>query len=85
MPYVYDDPIMFGQNPFARPVNQRPVPTQTAMTRPMPTRPGSGQAVNTQGQSGVPIGPGGRPSVDMLPGVGVLPYKPEDLVSPSRS
>ena len=82
MPYVYDDPIMFGQNPFARPVNQRPVPTQTAMTRPMPTRPGSGQAVNTQGQSGVPIGPGGRPSVDLLPGVVAPPYKPEDLVSP---
>ena len=85
MPYVYDDPAMFGQNPFARPVNQRPVPTQSAMTRPMPARPGSGQAVNTQGGqsvNGVPIGPGGRPSVDMLPGVGVLPYKPEDLTSP---
>ena len=85
MPYVYDDPIMFGQNPFARPVNQRPVPTQSAMTRPMPTRPGSGQAVNTQGGqsvNGVPIGPGGRPSVDLLPGVVAPPYKPEDLVSP---
>ena len=69
MPYVYDDPIMFGQNPFARPANQRPVPVQNnGMTRPMPVRPGSGQAVNTQGQSvnGVPIGPGGRPSVDIL-------------------
>ena len=69
MPYVYDDPIMFGQNPFARPANQRPVPVQSnGMTRPMPVRPGSGQAVNTQGQSvnGVPIGPGGRPSVDIL-------------------
>ena len=69
MPYVYDDPIMFGQNPFARPVNQRPVPTQSAMTRPMPVRPGSGQATNTQGGqtvNGVPIGPGGRPSVDIL-------------------
>ena len=69
MPYVYDDPRMFGQNPFARPANQRPVPVQSnGMTRPMPVRPGSGQAVNTQGQSvnGVPIGPGGRPSVDIL-------------------
>lgn len=78
MPYVYDDPIMSGQNPFARPVNQRPVPTQSAMTRPMPARPGSGQAVNTQGQSG--IGPGGRPSVDYLPGVERPAVSPEDLV-----
>ena len=66
MPYVYDDPIMSGQNPFARPV---PVSNgMRDMTSPMPVRPGSGQAVNTQGQSvnGVPIGPGGRPSVDIL-------------------
>ncbi len=71
MPYVYEDPIMSGQNPFAR-----PVPVSTGMndnTRPMPVRPGSGQAVNTQGQSG--IGPGGRPSVDYLPGV-------QDYVAP---
>ncbi len=71
MPYVYEDPIMRGQNPFAR-----PLPVNTGMsstTRPMPVRPGSGQAVNTQGQ--VPIGPGGRPSVDLLPGV-------EDYVAP---
>ena len=56
MPYVYDDPIMFGQNPFARPANQRPVPVQSnGMTRPMPVRPGSGQAVNTQsGQVVIP-------------------------------
>jgi len=77
MPYVYEDPIMRGQNPFAR-----PVPVSNGMsdiTRPMPVRPGSGQAVNTQGQSGVPIGPGGRPSVDLLPGVVAPPYKPEDL------
>ena len=78
MPYVYDDPIMSGQNPFARPVNQRPVPTQSTLTRPMPARPGSGQAVNTQGQSG--IGPGGRPSVDYLPGVERPAVSPEDLV-----
>ena len=71
MPYVYEDPIMSGQNPFARPV---PVSTgMSDMTRPMPVRPGSGQAVNTQGQSG--IGPGGRPSVDYLPGV-------QDYVAP---
>ena len=66
MPYVYEDPIMSGQNPFARPV---PVSNgMRDMTSPMPVRPGSGQAVNTQGQSvnGVPIGPGGRPSVDIL-------------------
>ena len=64
MPYVYEDPIMRGQNPFARPV---PVSSgMRDMTRPMPTRP-TGQATNTQGQSG--IGPGGRPSVDFLPGV----------------
>ena len=56
MPYVYDDPIMFGQNPFARPANQRPVPVQSnGMTRPMPVRPGSGQAINTQsGQVVIP-------------------------------
>jgi len=77
MPYVYEDPIMSGQNPFARPV---PVNNgMRDMTRPMPVRPGSGQAVNTQGQSGVPIGPGGRPSVDLLPGVVAPPYKPDDL------
>ena len=76
MPYVYDDPIMFGQNPFARPANQRPVPVQSnGMTRPMPVRPGSGQAVNTQGQSvnGVPIGPGGRPSLDIIADAYVAP------------
>jgi hypothetical protein len=76
MPYVYEDPIMSGQNPFARPV---PVSTgMSDMTRPMPVRPGSGQAVNTQGQSG--IGPGGRPSVDYLPGVERPAVSPEDLV-----
>ena len=70
MPYVYEDPIMRGQNPFARPV---PVSSgMRDMTRPMPTRP-TGQATNTQGQ--VPVGPGGRPSVDFLPGV-------EDYVAP---
>ena len=64
MPYVYEDPIMRGQNPFARPV---PVSSgMRDMTMPMPTRP-TGQATNTQGQ--VPVGPGGRPSVDFLPGV----------------
>ena len=53
MPYVYEDPIMRGQNPFARPV---PVNTgMSNMTRPMPVRPGSGQAVNTQsGQVVIP-------------------------------
>ena len=77
MPYVYEDPIMRGQNPFARPV---PVNTgMSSMTRPMPVRPGSGQAVNTQGQ--VPIGPGGRPSVDYLPGVERPAVSPEDLVT----
>ena len=80
MPYVYEDPIMRGQNPFARPV---PVSNgMNDMTRPMPVRPGSGQAVNTQGQSG--IGPGGRPSVDYLPGVQdyvAPPVKPgQDLI-----
>ena len=87
MPYVYDDPIMFGQNPFARPVNQRPVPTQSAMTQPMPVRPGSGQATNTQGGqtvNGVPIGPGGRPSLDLLPGVGETapPIEPAESTFP---
>ena len=76
MPYVYEDPIMSGQNPFARPV---PVNNgMRDMTSPMPVRPGSGQAVNTQGQSG--IGPGGRPSVDFLPGVERPAVSPEDLV-----
>ena len=53
MPYVYDDPIMRGQNPFARPV---PVSNgMRDMTSPMPVRPGSGQAVNTQsGQVVIP-------------------------------
>jgi len=74
MPYVYEDPIMRGQNPFARPV---PVSSgMRDMTSPMPTRP-TGQATNTQGQSG--IGPGGRPSVDFLPGVDRPQVSPEEL------
>ena len=84
MPYVYEDPIMRGQNPFARPV---PVSSgMRDMTIPMPNRP-TGQATNTQGQSG--IGPGGRPSVDFLPGVEdyvAPPIEPgQDLILTSRS